>query len=136
MKQSDKLKLLSRKVRESQSITLDDVILADFSSSLCAMNGGTEQMVSVYFDCGKSLCFSFPIQRKMNWQTHLTEIVCTVDALSVDDAEAGYLRVMHAEGWVFGQRTVKTPAWLYPHAELTYDAMEAHGFDWIKVPNR
>ena len=136
MKQLEKLKLLSRRSREAQSLTLDDVILADFSTNLRAMNGGTEQMVSVSFDCGKSLCFPFPIQRKMNWQTHLTEIVCTVDALSVDDAEAGYLRVMCAEGWVFGQKTVKTPAWLYPHAELTYEEMDAYGFDWIKVPNR
>lgn len=134
MKQLAKLKLLAQ--RRGQSVTLDDVILADFSASLSAMNGGQEQIVSVSFDCGKSLCFPFPIQRKMNWQTHLTEIVCTVDALSVDDAEAGYLRVMSAEGWVFGLHTVKTPAWLYPHAELTYDEMEAYGFDWIKVQNR
>lgn len=134
MTQLAKLKLLSK--RRGQPITLDDVILADFSASLSAMNGGQEQIVSVSFDCGKSLCFPFPIQRKMNWQTHLTEIVCTVDALSVDDAETGYLRVMSAEGWVFGSRTVKTPAWLYPHAELTYEEMEAYGFDWIKVPNR
>ena len=46
-------------------------------------------------------------------------------------------RVELAEGVVleFGPSTIKTPAWMVPHAELSYADLVAHGFEWA-VPTR
>ena len=117
------------------AFSLDAAILSGFAVTLGAMEGlGLSQKRTVELHDGLSIEIEIPLGAFVEWPHYLTELACMIDALSVDNAPAACRRVMREAGWVFGASTIKTPAWMKPHVELTYEQLVAHGFEWA-VPS-
>lgn len=129
---SHKLAVLKGKERlEPEQVSLDTLILAGFASTLSAMESlgfGSKRVVELQE--GLSIEIDVPLGASVEWPHYLTELACMIDALSVDNAPAACRKVMREAGWVFGATTIKTPAWMRPHVELTYDQLVSHGFEW------
>ena len=116
-------------------VSLDDLILGGFANSLAMMDSlGLGSKRTVELQEGLSIEIDIPLGAAVEWPHYLTELACMVDALSVDNAPKASRKLMLASGWVFGKHTLKSPAWMQPHVELTYDQLVAHGFDWA-VPD-
>lgn len=120
--------------RAGKGDDLDAMLLGGMAVSLGALQG-SDPVVRVAISNGSVLEFPMPVIATAHWPQHLTELACLVDAVGSDDAAADCRRVMDAAGWVFGPSAVKTPAWMHPHAEVTYKELSAYGFEWA-VPNR
>lgn len=132
-----RLKLLALKQREPiqkrDSVSFDDLVLADFAETLARIDV-SERAVSVSVTPDISIEIKVPILAEASWAYHLTHLRCVLDQVVVGNdwavTEACH-RVMAAEGWVWGDHALKTPAWMIPAAEISYDDLDAHGFDWI-----
>ena len=133
---SHKLAVLKGKERlEPEQVSLDTLILAGFASTLAAMDSlGFNRKKVVELQEGLSVEIDIPLGASVEWPYYLTELACMVDALSVDNAPGACRKLMREAGWVFGRTTIKTPAWMRPHVELTYEQLVSHGFEWA-VPS-
>lgn len=119
----------------SAPFSLDAAILSGFAATLGAMEGlGLSRKRTVELAEGLSIEIEVPLGAFVEWPHYLTELACMVDALSVDNAPAACRKIMREAGWVFGTTTIKTPAWMQPHIELTYDQLVSYGFEWA-VPS-
>ena len=127
--------LKGRNGSAEQPFSLDAAILSGFAGTLGSLEAlGLCKKRTVELQEGLSIEIDIPLGASVEWPHYLTELCCMVDALSVDDASAACRKIMREAGWVFGATTIKTPAWMQPHVELTYEQLVAHGFDWA-VPS-
>jgi len=131
-----RLKLLALKRREAAQdavpASFDDMVLADFAETLSRMDS-SDRSVSIPIMDGLSVDIKIPVLQEVSWAYHLTHMRCVVDQMPLEsaaDAKAVCLRIMAAEGWVWGLSALKTPAWMVPCAEILYRDLASHGFDW------
>lgn len=139
----NKLKLLALKRRENietdrpEIASFDDMVLADFASTLSRMDR-SERVVTVQIADGLSIEAKIPVLQEVSWAYHLTHMRCVFEQIPHDDVDVSRAcrAMMLAEGWVFSDHALKTPAWMIPSAEISYGELESHGFDWITVSDR
>lgn len=132
-----RLRNLLRGAHRSEAVDLDGLLLGGMAATLAGLQavGGGGDVAKVELADGVVLELAVPISAVCHWPIYLTQLCCTVDAYGVADAPSACRKAMAASGWVFGASTIKTPAWMVPHAELSYDDLVAHGFEWA-VPTR
>lgn len=137
------MKALSKKRRNlpirSESVnTLEDALMGSIGETvdaLAAMHtaAGTP-LTQIDLGGGTVIDVKLP-PGPTGWEDRLRSLIDAVDfVLQQDPSQDSFSvadQLLAADGWIMNKWTLKTPAWLIPHAEIEWVDLD-NRFEWVK----
>lgn len=137
MKLSTKLKRI-RRLSEGQSDALESALLGSMGDTMQTLREMHERaggsLTKVTIAPGVTLEVLIPVDGKQGWERRLMDIYNACQSAiwsapeAFSDAPDLYMpevcrKVLKADGWKLNKYTLKTPAWMEPHAEVRVEEL-------------